>query len=94
MTQWWHWQSAESRTANSFAVIGVGRFGSSVCRELLRAGAEVLAIDNSQRAIDELRQTAPEVEARVVDCGPPGPSTWAPSWWRSASRSRRASPPP
>jgi trk system potassium uptake protein TrkA len=68
MTQWWQWQGASARAANSFAVIGVGRFGSSVCRELLRAGAEVLAIDNSQRAIDELRQTDPEVEARVVDC--------------------------
>ena len=68
MTQWWHWQGANLRAANSFAVIGVGRFGRSVCRELLRAGAEVLAIDRSQRVIDELRQSDPEIEARVVDC--------------------------
>ena len=49
-------------------MIGVGRFGSSVCAELLRSGADVLAIDSSQRAIDELRQMEPAIEARVVDC--------------------------
>jgi trk system potassium uptake protein len=49
-------------------VIGVGRFGSAVCSELVKAGAEVLAIDASQRAIDELRQIDPAIEARVVDC--------------------------
>jgi len=49
-------------------VIGVGRFGSAVCSELIKAGAEVLAIDLSQRAIDELRQIEPAIEARVVDC--------------------------
>jgi trk system potassium uptake protein TrkA len=46
----------------------VGRFGGAVCSELLRAGAEVLAIDSSQRAIDELRQLDPALEGRVVDC--------------------------
>ena len=49
-------------------MIGVGRFGSAVCSELAKAGAEVLAIDASQRAIDELRQIDPAIEARVVDC--------------------------
>ncbi|MFO7628992.1 MAG: TrkA family potassium uptake protein [Prochlorococcaceae cyanobacterium] len=68
MNQWWQWQGSSSELANSFAVIGVGRFGSSVIKELLRAGAEVLAIDASQRAIDELRQMDPGIEARVVDC--------------------------
>jgi trk system potassium uptake protein TrkA len=67
MTQWWQWQGGGG-VANSFCVIGVGRFGSAVCKELMRAGAEVLAIDNSQRAIDELRQIDPSIEARVVDC--------------------------
>ena len=67
MNQWWQWQgSAPGRGV--FAVIGVGRFGSAVCMELLRYDAEVLAIDASQRAVDELRQLAPAVEARVVDC--------------------------
>ena len=68
MTQWWKWQGGADRIANSFCVIGVGRFGSAVCRELLGAGAEVLAIDMSQRAIDELRQQDAALEARVVDC--------------------------
>ncbi|MCX5928783.1 MAG: NAD-binding protein, partial [Synechococcus sp. LacPavin_0920_WC12_MAG_50_7] len=53
MNQWWQWSN--NGEAGGFAVIGVGRFGSSVCAELLRSGADVLAIDSSQRAIDELR---------------------------------------
>ena len=68
MTQWWQWSGEAGAGRGGFAVIGVGRFGSSVCAELLRAGAEVLAVDNSQRAIDELRQIDPAIEARVVDC--------------------------
>lgn len=67
MTQWWQWQGSPP-IGGSFAVIGVGRFGSAVCTELLRFGAEVLAIDASQRAVDDLRQLAPAIEARVVDC--------------------------
>ena len=68
MNQWWQWQGSEEDTSNSFAVIGVGRFGTAVCKELVRNGAEVLAIDNGQRAIDDLRQVDPAIEARVVDC--------------------------
>jgi trk system potassium uptake protein TrkA len=68
VNQWWQWTSEGGTRRGSYAVIGVGRFGSSVCAELLRAGAEVLAIDSSQRAIDELRQIDPAIEARVVDC--------------------------
>ena len=68
MTNWWKWQGGTDRIAKTFCVIGVGRFGSAVCRELLRAGAEVLAIDMNQRAIDALRQQDPAIEARVVDC--------------------------
>ena len=68
MTQWWQWQGGEATVAKSFAVIGVGRFGSAVCEQLLRSGAEVLAIDMNQRAIEDLRQVDPGIEARVVDC--------------------------
>jgi trk system potassium uptake protein TrkA len=68
MSQWWQWRDAGSGDQGGFAVIGVGRFGSSVCAELLRSGADVLAIDSSQRAVDELRQIDPAIEARVVDC--------------------------
>jgi trk system potassium uptake protein TrkA len=67
MNNWWQWNPAESRAKGSFAVIGVGRFGSAVCTELSKAGADVLAIDNCQRAIDDLRQIDPSIEARVVD---------------------------
>ena len=68
MTQWWQWGAEGGAGRGGFAVIGVGRFGSSVCAELLRAGAEVLAVDNSQRAIDALRQIDSSIEARVLDC--------------------------
>ena len=68
MSQWWQWGADGSARHGGFAVIGVGRFGSSVCAELLRSGAEVLAIDQNQRAIDALRQIDAAIEARVVDC--------------------------
>ncbi|MFM7734266.1 MAG: potassium channel family protein [Cyanobium sp.] len=68
MTQWWQWQGGDGAVANGFCVIGVGRFGGAVCRELVRAGQEVLAIDLNQRAIDELRQQEPSIEYRIVDC--------------------------
>lgn len=68
MTQWWQFASEKTHQRGSFAVLGVGRFGSSVCAELLRSGAEVLAVDCSQRAIDALRQIDAAIEARVVDC--------------------------
>ena len=67
MSQWWQWGGGAARHGG-FAVIGVGRFGSAVCAELLRSGAEVLAIDQNQRAIDALRQIDAAIEARVVDC--------------------------
>jgi len=68
VNQWWQWGAGGEAHRGGFAVIGVGRFGSSVCAELLRAGADVLAIDSSQRAIDELRQLDASIESRVVDC--------------------------
>ncbi|MEB3243025.1 MAG: TrkA family potassium uptake protein [Cyanobacteriota bacterium] len=69
MSQWWQWQpSSVQDVSNSFAVIGVGRFGSAVCRELKRFGAEVLAIDLNSRAIDDLLQEETSIEARIVDC--------------------------
>ncbi|MCP9774959.1 TrkA family potassium uptake protein [Cyanobium sp. HWJ4-Hawea] len=69
MGTWWQpLQTANSTYRGGFAVIGVGRFGSALCQELIQAGADVLAIDSNQRAIDELRQRQPAIEARVVDC--------------------------
>ncbi len=68
MNQWWQWSPQQGADSLGFAVVGIGRFGSAVCRELIRNGADVLAVDSSERAIEELRQLEPSIEARVVDC--------------------------
>ena len=68
MKEWWQWSPLQGTDRLGFAVIGVGRFGIAVCRELLQNGADVLAVDRSTRAVDELRQLEPSIEARVVDC--------------------------
>ena len=48
--------------ATRVAVLGLGRFGASLARELVRRGTEVLGIDNdpgiAQRYADELTHTA------------------------------------
>ena len=67
-TSWWQWRPEQGPDPSGFAVIGVGRFGSAVIEELVRGGADVLAVDLSQRAIDELRLIDSSIEARVVDC--------------------------
>ena len=68
MSEWWQWGPQRETERLGFAIIGVGRFGIAVCRELLANGADVLAVDREARAIDELRQLEPTVEARMVDC--------------------------
>ena len=68
MSEWWQWGPQRESDQLGFAIIGVGRFGIAVCRELLQNGADVLAVDRETRAVDELRQLEPTVEARVVDC--------------------------
>ncbi len=68
MNSWWQWSRQKDADALGFAVVGIGRFGSAVCRELMHNGADVLAVDCSARAIEELRQLEPSIEARVVDC--------------------------
>tara|TARA_Y100001968_G_scaffold78884_1_gene70168 strand:+ start:2234 stop:2938 length:705 start_codon:yes stop_codon:yes gene_type:complete len=67
MADWWQWSSKKSSDDLGFAIVGVGRFGTAVCRELLKNGADVLAVDFSEKAIEELRQLEPAIEARVVD---------------------------
>ena len=47
----------------SYLIIGLGRFGSSVARQLCRLGAEVLAIDIRS---DLVQQIAPDVTHAVV----------------------------
>ncbi len=67
MSPWLRWLPKQGDEALGFAVVGLGRFGTAVCRELMRNGADVLAVDCSERAIDELLQLEPAIEARKVD---------------------------
>ncbi|WP_181348981.1 TrkA family potassium uptake protein [Thalassobacillus sp. CUG 92003] len=41
-----------------FAVIGLGRFGGSICRELSKEGMEVLAIDLDEDKVNEYKEIA------------------------------------
>lgn len=41
-----------------FAVIGLGRFGGSICQELSREGMQVLAIDNDEEKVNEFKNIA------------------------------------
>ncbi|WP_085992527.1 potassium channel family protein [Oceanobacillus senegalensis] len=41
-----------------FAVIGLGRFGGSVCKELSEEGMPVLAIDNDEDKVNEFKNIA------------------------------------
>ncbi len=47
--------------ANEFVVIGLGRFGTSVARTLVRHGFTVLAIDSSAARVQELSTVLPHV---------------------------------
>ncbi|CDQ20288.1 trk system potassium uptake protein TrkA [Halobacillus karajensis] len=40
----------------TFAVIGLGRFGGSICKELSREGMEVLALDLDETKVNEYRE--------------------------------------
>tara|TARA_B100001250_G_scaffold368560_1_gene351307 strand:+ start:120 stop:317 length:198 start_codon:yes stop_codon:yes gene_type:complete len=64
MSDWWQWSPKQANEQLGFAVVGIGRFGSAVCRELLNNGADVLAVDSSEKAIEELRQLEPTIEAQ------------------------------
>ncbi|MCX5779493.1 MAG: TrkA family potassium uptake protein [Firmicutes bacterium] len=51
-----------------FAVIGIGRFGESLCKELTRMGHEVLAIDmNEDRVNDAIDFATHAVQADSMD---------------------------
>jgi trk system potassium uptake protein TrkA len=41
-----------------FAVIGLGRFGGSICKELSTEGMEVLAIDRDEEKVNEFKNIA------------------------------------
>ncbi|MDH6363610.1 trk system potassium uptake protein TrkA [Enterococcus sp. PF1-24] len=42
----------------SYAIIGLGRFGGSICRTLVESGQEVLAIDSSEDRVNEYMNIA------------------------------------
>lgn len=42
----------------SFAIIGLGRFGGSICRTLVEAGQEVLVIDHNEDRVNEYMNIA------------------------------------
>ena len=67
MSEWWRWVPKTDAQASGFAVVGIGRFGTAVCLELIRNGEDVLAVDSSERAIEDLLQIEPSIEARKVD---------------------------
>ncbi|WP_086980799.1 potassium channel family protein [Vibrio aphrogenes] len=49
-----------------FAIIGLGRFGRSVCEELCDAGAEVLAVDINEERVRAVSNIA--INAVVANC--------------------------
>jgi len=54
--------------AKQFAVIGLGRFGSSVARTLAKLGAEVLAVDMDEERVKELAPVVTQaVQADATD---------------------------
>ncbi|MDY0406021.1 TrkA family potassium uptake protein [Virgibacillus sp. 179-BFC.A HS] len=44
--------------SKEFAVIGLGRFGGSICRELSNEGMDVLAIDKNEDRVNEFKNIA------------------------------------
>ncbi|NEU29732.1 TrkA family potassium uptake protein [bacterium LRH843] len=47
-------QKGENELKKQFAIIGLGRFGSSLCKELYKLGHEVLAIDSEEEKVDDI----------------------------------------
>lgn len=43
----------------TYAVFGLGRYGRAVAEELVRNGAEVIAVDNNEELVNEAAQTIP-----------------------------------
>jgi trk system potassium uptake protein len=52
--------------ASQYAVIGLGRFGSSLASELIKQGFEVLGVDRSEEAVEEMKHTL--THTIVADC--------------------------
>src|SRR5690349_13447605 len=69
--------------ANQFVIVGLGRFGSSIGRELIELGYEVLGVDRDEEKVQELatvlthtvvadateEEVLRSIGARNFDCG-------------------------
>ena len=51
---------------NQFVIIGLGRFGSSLARELTKLGYEVLGIDKDEEAVHEMSQVLTHPSSQSV----------------------------
>src|SRR5688500_17171674 len=54
---------------HDFAVVGLGRFGTSICRTLRALGHEVLAIDSNKEKVQQMRPVA--TDAVQLDASDP-----------------------
>ncbi len=52
--------------ARQFAVLGLGRFGSALARQLYALGKEVLAVDTDEQKVDDIAEYV--THAMAVDC--------------------------
>lgn len=50
----------------SFLIIGMGKFGTYLCRALAERGSEVVIVDKDEERVQEVMQTA--TTARIADC--------------------------
>ena len=66
-------------------VVGLGRFGSSLARELMEHGVEVLGIDADEKLVREhTRPTSPKRSAPIPPMRRPCAS-WASTRWNASS---------
>ncbi len=69
MSDWWQWSPKEGTDQLGFAVVGIGRFGSAVCRELIRNGSDVLAVGVVDSTDEESIRAAGVLEMGTVVVG-------------------------
>ena len=75
----------------SFVVIGLGRFGMTLARELYRLGHEVLAVDKDEEAVPRVSDSMPGMNR----CSNPSAcATLIMRWWHLSTISRTTSSSP
>lgn len=53
----------------SYAVLGLGRYGRAVAKELVDSGAQVIAVDSSERVVDNLASVFPVCKCADITDG-------------------------